>query len=348
MGEKLIPYNLLWLDCIQNNLLSILIGYDKSFSNLPFTFSAEYWKKISIQKFSSDDTYRSLLEQGLFIPKINYHSGILYSFFNFEDKYIDYPELDSIHEIIEDALAQQQYIFIDVDRFFYPVGREANKIHFVHPSFIYGLSHDRKSYEAIEDCISPGIMQYFQTPMDAISHSTKHLLDSDRNVRIRIVSLNKEKINDWKMDFTNSTLLDMMNGLSANKIVYLKHYDLYYQVGISALEEYFDEIEKIIPHLNDRNIFALRTNSYVQIHKRNEMLFKTLHETGIYNHSSLLELSERSNALSAKWEIYKNAIVKSLITKRAIDMPLMKEHLKQIISLEKDIMRVMRNAIFHH
>lgn len=78
--SKLLPYNSLWLDCVKNNLMSILISYNDSLSTLPFAFKSQYWKKLTLQKFDSQETYKSLLEQGLFLPKVVYTNEILYSF----------------------------------------------------------------------------------------------------------------------------------------------------------------------------------------------------------------------------------------------------------------------------
>lgn len=124
------------------------------------------------------------------------------------------------------------------------------------------------NYEAIEDCLSPGRMHYYNINFEVIYRSTKYLIDSGQNVRFMTVSLNEQKVNDYTIDYSKSILLDIRNNIAKDEIVYNGEVDLYYQVGISALEDYFDEFEEITSTLNDESIFALRTTSFIQNHKK--------------------------------------------------------------------------------
>ena len=100
VSTELRPYNDLWLDCIMNNLMAILIHHNPSLKSLPSTFKAEYRKKVLCQKFSSKETYESLLKQGLMLPKVTYNADILYTFFHFEDQFLELADLPSLHGLI--------------------------------------------------------------------------------------------------------------------------------------------------------------------------------------------------------------------------------------------------------
>jgi len=347
---KLLPYNDLWLDCIKNNLMSILISHNNSLSTLPFTFKGEYWKKIIFQKFDSQDTYQSLLEQGLFLPKVTYNTEILYSFFDFTEHILKSSDLENLHELIQNALSQQQFIFLSIDRFFYPTGREANKIHFIHPVFIHNISDINNvphNYEVIEDCLSPGRMHHYNLPFEVIYNSTRYLLESGHNVSFRTVALNKQRVNNYTIKYSQSTLLDLRNIIAADKVVYQRDYDLYYQVGIGALDDYFEEFEEIISTLNDESMFALRTTSFIQNHKKNALFLKYLFNTGIYNNPSILELAQQSSVISNKWEVFKNVTLKNLRMNNSQDIAQQKEYLQKVIVLERESIRNMRLLIKH-
>ncbi|MEK3795305.1 hypothetical protein MKX42_26510 [Paenibacillus sp. FSL R7-0204] len=346
--SKLLPYNSLWLDCVKNNLMSILISYNDSLSTLPFAFKSQYWKKLTLQKFDSQETYKSLLEQGLFLPKVVYTNEILYSFFEITEIDITSSDLDSLNELIRDTLSQQKFIFLSIDRFFYPNGRESNKIHFIHPIFIHNISDMYEldnNYEAIEDCLSPGRMHYYNINFEVIYRSTKYLIDSGQNVRFMTVSLNEQKVNDYTIDYSKSILLDIRNNIAKDEIVYNGEVDLYYQVGISALEDYFDEFEEITSTLNDESIFALRTTSFIQNHKKNESIFNHLYASEGYNNMSILELAEQSRNLSNEWEVFRNSTLKCRLKKNSNDISLLKEYLQRIIFLERESIKNMRFVI---
>lgn len=46
-AHRILPYNDIWLDCVNNNLMSILISHHSSFEKLPLTFKTQYWKNSS-------------------------------------------------------------------------------------------------------------------------------------------------------------------------------------------------------------------------------------------------------------------------------------------------------------
>lgn len=337
------PYNDIWLDCITNNLMSILIAFDSRYRALPSTFKTEYWKKIIFQKFDSEETYRSLLSQGLFLPKVVYDTKNLYSLFDINDKLLELADLNTIHELLQKALSEKKCVFLHIDRFFYPTGREAGKIHFVHPTFIYGYSDQLKCYKLFEDCLSPGKIHNYNISSNVIIESTKHLIEKGYKVRFRTVNLKESATNNYHFNFTDSIVMEIKNSISNNQIVYQNNYDLYYQLGISALDDYITEFEKIIFNCEDTSIFALRTGSFIQNHKKNSSLFISLHEKQMMERTDLLELAKQADELSSCWDIYRSVILKSMITGKHRSE--LKDHLQNIVKLEYEYLKKMRLAI---
>lgn len=329
------PYNEIWLDCIQNNLMSILISYDSIFELLPATMKFEYWKKKKSQQFDSRDTYKSLLKQGLFIPKIIYQTDQIKSFFNIEKRIFQNSKINGIHELICDAFSENKFVFLHVDRFFFSSGRETGKLHFVHPTFLYGYSEEQGTYTAIEDCLSPGHMQSYQIPKEVVTESTKFLLQQGRQVCFSEVTPLENKIKN--NDFGNYDLMleEIKDTISLSEIRYVKEYDLYYQVGLSVLDQYLEEYEEIIGSCEDVSIFSLRTTSFVQNHKKNgHMLLKRMQDKPKYRDTGLIKFAERSLELALEWEIFKNVMIKNMVSGSDKNDRKSKEKLRTIIDLE--------------
>ncbi|WP_017690707.1 hypothetical protein [Paenibacillus sp. PAMC 26794] len=339
VSSNLEPYNGIWLDCFQNNLMSILISYDSNFEMLPATIKFEYWKKNISQKFDSQATYNSLLEQGLFIPKIIYQTDTIEAFFDIQKGIFQNNDVNEIHELICNAFSESKFIFLNVDRFFYPSGREAGKFHFVHPIFLYGYSVEDGTYSAIEDCLSPGQMHTYEIPKEAVIASTKHLLQEGKEVVFRKVTPLEEEIKNYRIDNYNLIVKEIKNKVLLSEVRYVKAHDLYYQVGITALEHYYEEFDEIIGRCEDVSIFALRTTSFVQNHKKNShMLLRTIQDKA--SDIELIQFAEKSLELASEWEIFKNIIFRNMVSGRREKNDLRsRDKLRTIIELEYKLLQ---------
>lgn len=342
--NQILPFNDIWLDCVNNNLMSILISHDTSFEKLPLTFKTQYWKKNINQKFTEDNLER-MLHQGLMLPKVQYNTEELYHYLRFEDRLIEQSDIPFLDEIIQGALDNKQYVFLDVDRFFYSSGREAGKIHFIHPTFIHGKCASGEAFTVIEDCLTPGRMHHFQTPLEIIMESTQYLINSGKNVRFITVSVHEGSIRNFNHDFIDedSFISEMRSNLLDDKVVYLEQYDLYYQLGLKALTDYVEEFEKIVGSLNDTSIFALRSSSFAQNHKKNHKLFKLLEEKS--SHTNLYTaLAEQSLELSHLWEIYRTTGIRMIVSTSDQDRAIAKNkrHLEEIVKKEYNMMQTMK------
>ena len=334
--SDLLPYNELWLDCVKNNLLSILINHDKSFTSWPLTFKTQYWKKLFVQKFPSEEKYEFLLSQGLFLPKVSYVNDQLYSSFHINKKFVQESERNTLHLMIREALQQQLYVFITVDRFYYPSGRESAKTHFDHPVFIHGYSDEENCYLAFEDCLTPGYEHPYQIPYDVIDSSANYFFEQNIDVEFRSVRINPEKISAYQFDITEETLANIFKLATVEEVVYLEHFELSYQVGISSLVHYSDEADDILSNLPDESMFALRANTFIQNHKKNSLLIHHLHSKGKAN-DQLMHLSELINDVRKKWEVFRNSILRKLQANNMTDLTKQKEYLKVIVDAEMNI-----------
>jgi len=326
--------------------MSILISHDSSFEKLPLTFKTQYWKKIIDQKFP-EDNLESLLHQGLMLPKVQYNTEPLYQYLRFEDRLLEQSDIPFLDKMIQGALDKKRYVFLDVDRFFYSSGREAGKIHFIHPTFIHGKCASGDAFTVIEDCLTPGRMHDYQTPLEVMLESTQYLINSGKKVRFITVSVHKGSIRNFNPDFIeqDSFISELRSNLLDDKVVYLEQYGLHYQLGLKALTDYVEEFAEIVGHLNDTSIFALRSTSFAQNHKKNNKLFKFLENNS--SHTNVYkELAKQSVELSNLWEIYRTTIIKTIVSNRDHNQAIVKNkhHLEEIVKKEYNMIQTMKMA----
>ncbi|MGG4551690.1 hypothetical protein [Paenibacillus humicus] len=327
------PYNDFWLDCVANNLMAILIHENESFNSLPINFKAQYWKKIKNQSFSSHETFLSLQKQGLFIPKVIYNNDELYSFFNINKLIIEPNNHNNVHSLIKEALSRGQFIFVQMDRFFYKSGRESGKIHLVHPTFIYDCDDDERNYIGFEDCISPGKMHPYKIPFDVIDLSIQHFRENNKNIELQTFSLKTEMLENYHFNLSNHR--EIIDQYCINNVIYHQEFDLYYQVGISSLYEYAEEMEELLLNLTEPGIFLLRMNSFIHNHKRNKLLINFLYSNKKIAKNIFNEIMDNLNALTISWTIHKNFSLKRLQTNNKDNSIELKNNLSNIIGLEE-------------
>ncbi|MFD2878415.1 hypothetical protein ACFTAO_24080 [Paenibacillus rhizoplanae] len=123
-----------------------------------------------------------MLHQGLMLPKVQYDTEQLYHYLRFEDQLLEQSDIPFLDVIIQSALDKKKYVFLDVDRFLFQWKRIRKKIHFIHPTFIHGKCASGDAYTVIEDCLSPGRMHDYQTPLEVIMESTQYLIKSGKKL----------------------------------------------------------------------------------------------------------------------------------------------------------------------
>lgn len=126
--------------------------------------------------------------------------------------YLDYETLtpdknDPVHQIIKDCLHSGFYLFVNVDRFYYPSGVDAGKNHLKHPAFIYGYNDGENAYLLIEDCIQPSKMENYMLPYDYFDEA---IAAADSGTGTYNIVLVRSK--DQEQRFFSSYTKDQMRG----------------------------------------------------------------------------------------------------------------------------------------
>jgi len=328
---ELVPYNGFWIGCIQNNLISILLKESELFNLLPLTIQGQYLKKLTTQFSPNDNNYHSYLRQGLFLPKVEYQTDELYSFFNMDVTIIDESLSGLVHELVKEALTNNQYVFLDVNRFFYPSGRESNKIHFGHPAFIYNINETDKYYYAFDDCLTPGHMHPYSIPFDAVESSVHYLHSRNREIRLVKVKADEKKINSFKPEFNHFS--DFACLLHKDDIII--QYNQKYQLGISCLDLYEEQLEELIHHLDENSLFALRTSNFIQYHQRNISILNLFNSMKKIDERDYHYLTAQYEELKDSWKLFKNKILKDIVLNNKHDYESLKKTMQSIIYTER-------------
>lgn len=186
-------------------------------------------------------------------------------------------------------------------------------------------------------------MHDYQTPLEVIMESTRYLLTSGRKVRFIMVSVHEGSIRNFNHEFSvqDSFISELRNNLLDDKVVFLEQYGLHYQLGLQALTDYVEEFEELVGHLNETSIFALRSSSFAQNHKKNNRLFKLLEDQS--SHTNLYKkLAEQSMELSHLWEIYRTTVIKMIVSNHVHDQAIVK--LEEIVKKEYNMVQTMKMA----
>ncbi|WP_434752088.1 hypothetical protein [Paenibacillus amylolyticus] len=299
--EKIRPYNDMWLDCVSNNLVAMLINENESYADLSCYMDSMYLKKVYQQSYSSEDIQGELLAEGLYYPKIEYSLELLGELIDTREEEFDSLD-DDVHGCIKSALGEDCFVFVSVDRYFYPSGLNANKSHLYHPTFIYGYDYENQCYKALEDCMVMGRIDYFRIPYGSIDASCKFLLNEGKKIRLGIC-----KVKDTAKEFTQRLqlpkLAESLERHLAGGQVYNKEYDLFYDSGMDALLTYTKEFNYLFSNLKVGHLFSNRALSYCQVHMRNQKIAQIIQESYCLD---MAQIKHGYSALYEMWRLFKN------------------------------------------
>jgi hypothetical protein len=342
---KVEPYNGIWLNCIYNNLIAILNTHNPTFEAMAFTLPRNYTLCKPIQPeipmiFNEVGSQR-VLEVKIELPNIH-------EWFEFKD--VAWWTYKSVDDAIREHLKMGYYLFVDLDRYYFPGGVEYLERSFVHPSFFYGFNDDTQSYTVIEDCITPRIMEVYELPYDILRDAFQQTLQNKKGgnsptgspTGIRGVRLVSQDDYEYKLEtqLIVQNLNRILNGSEKQQVdPYLDKY-----FGVECISEYANTITEVFPKITLKNLrihFPLAAFP-LDFQKGNLGLIETLvkHKLLSINKSQLITpLYEK---LATLWEVYRNLIYKYIHIKQSgliIDelayFEKVKIHLIETYNLEK-------------
>lgn len=302
------PYNDYWFDCVNNNLYGMIISKNKSYGTAQFYLEVNYYKKVIEQQFDTEETKKSLLFNGAFLPKVHYTFDLLknaidFKMFRFEGS----ESANQIIDFIKSNLCEDLFVFVELDRFFYPTGTQAGKTSLIHPGFIYGFDDDKKIFYLLEDCIYPGTLDYYELPYTSAKKSFEHFIENTKGITLSACRV-KENLDHLFSDedfLFNRIKLNATN-LITGPTIYQQSCDLYYHTGLSCLDQFLEEFTFLLENLEDISMYMLRMTTFIQVHKKNIEFIAYLHQRKLISKTAFEELCMDYNELVHEWSSFKN------------------------------------------
>ncbi|WP_438431728.1 hypothetical protein [Gorillibacterium sp. sgz500922] len=303
------PFNGIWLNCVNNNLISMMLNVDPSFKEIMFYMQVKYFKCKFDQEFASDEAKVRMVAEGNMTPYVNYFSDMMYQFFDYKKESFKSNDFSGLQDCLKAAIREGSYVFLEIDRFFYPNGREAGNFHMVHPVFIHGYNDREEVFYAIEDCLNPGVMEHYVLPYSSVKQSLEYFIGQGEEMSAGLCKPRaKEAFEGFFQDKTIPLLeaKKMAADLLANEIIYLENYDLYCDTGLSSLDLFHNELELLMNKMQERSMFALRMLSFQQVHKRNQDLLEYFEAHKLVDPKESRKLRQRYQEIQQEWGFFKN------------------------------------------
>ncbi|GFN30892.1 hypothetical protein [Paenibacillus xylaniclasticus] len=346
--KQIIPYNDIWLDCVSNNLLAMLIQMDESYRNAPLMMGIKYCKTVTDQEYSSEEARLRMLSEGYLFPYINYSSSFIEGFVMHSP--FSFTTYEGLLDFIKSNLEAGSKIFLVIDRLFYPTGRESGKTSMVHPVFIFNFNDESQCFHAIEDCITPGYMDYYDIPYTSIQKSCQSFLEQGKPITGNICRPLETPLSDG-LSLAKAQALNMVNHILEDTICHDSKYDLTYYMGLNGLTKFHEEMELLFRHLEDDFIFKSFIMRFPQLHARNKKLIQLLYNGEYLDQAEADKLTHQYQALQSQWELYKKRSYFMLENKNAsynTDKNIIRklsDRMKNIIELEQNTAEMFRSFL---
>ncbi|OIB04957.1 hypothetical protein AK95_15220 [Paenibacillus sp. LC231] len=162
------PFTDVWLDCRTNNLIAMLVEANPVFRQLPYLISGYFYNKHHDVRL---------------FDKHMFNMEFMFPFEAFIDTtVVTVSNQQEAHEAIREGLEEGDYLFVNLDRYYYPTGYDSNQIHRIHPAFIYDFSDTEQTYMLLEDCIEIGKIDVYRLAFSDFDHAL--VLDSQAKAQI--------------------------------------------------------------------------------------------------------------------------------------------------------------------
>ncbi|WP_342479066.1 hypothetical protein NYE24_15790 [Paenibacillus sp. FSL H7-0350] len=338
------PYNDLWLDCIKNNLISMLMCTDEKFKDIIFHAEVTYHNKIIDQKFNYDGEEEKFYVEGFFTPKVMFFMDFLDQLF--EKKELSFNEYNPmfLYDFIKKAINDGYGVFLKIDRFFYFDGREAGKYHMEHPVFIYGYDPSPQIFKTIEDCRIPGTMQYYDLPYSVIKASCEDFISHGKNIEVVLYKPNNNFDLMGKREVSLLQAKKMCNNLLTHGGLG-SEYNLLYEIGLAGIKTYGKNFVDLFSKIEEFGVFKTRVAQFQQFHIRNVNLIKLLNEYGYINDQDSKDLCNRYEQIRSLWGSFKQKSYQIIARKKLnICTSIMKDELISLSMIIGEIVKYESEA----
>lgn len=302
-------------------MLSILMSANRMLGYLPAISSAHYAKRSLISNMALEEHYTEYKKNGWLTLQTHFNldKNKLDDLLAFETFYVKEDPLKTIKELINKGY----YIYMEVDRYYFPGGVEYLKTHLYHRTLIYGYDDNDKSLFLLEDCVRLGYTDHYILSYEDFNKVTLEAFDhSEGSIELLCCKV-KSVVEDLSVITSNveSRIINNLQHYLTNQIV--EHDDIYYDTyGIITILEYADSIHNIVPFIEDYPILQAVSKMPIDLQKRNLLTISLLDELGKLNNDKTAKLTLLYKEILRDWELFRNLIYIYLEKKKKNDINL--------------------------
>ncbi len=312
-----VPFDEEWLDCVQNNLISVLMTADERFRNTPCAAARRYGMYLPPEGGSTLAERRMprILEDGDMILQVKNIDNFSHMFVK---KDVPVSPGVPIADVLIDRLNRGEYLFVYVDRYYYPSGNDAGRNHLLHPAFVHGYDTDKQVFHLIEDCVNVGKMERYELPFDDLRRAcfaananhvtTVRLRDDipvswDRYFGERLVRDNLELLLKEETEL-NDVIWKNQRALLDEKGLRLRY-------GLSCIGIYAERIGSLLPPMSNRRLERLKVDLRMPhlFRKATVGLPRLLREATNVPDERIEHLAAQYEAMAERWGIVTSKIL---------------------------------------
>ncbi|NRR24826.1 hypothetical protein [Brevibacillus sp. MS2.2] len=306
------PFNGTWINCVNNNLISILMNHDKNFEYTPCLAETKY-QLHSLEEDARDETTENKSqahEDGMLLLDV-VRVLDLSSVLDFQT--YSFAKEESGHPAIKEFLRNGYYVFVDLDRFYYPSGVDSEKQHIVHPAFLYGYNEETKSYLLIEDCMQPSKMEKYMLPYDCFDRA----FASAQAPSLLAARIKEQEEQQFFSRCTKELIKGNLHSLLLEertqiKGIHSENSPIYTAYGLSVIQRFADSIEQRLLGISlpnfQRKAVAIKNPYFFR--KSTIHLPLILYKNNWVNETAFDQLTSEYKKLCHDWELYGNTLIK--------------------------------------
>jgi hypothetical protein len=316
------------MDCLSNNLINLLITEDESNKALPYLMRNEYFMtpiKGTYPNMKFDEWH---LKSGSSCIQVSFAPppyGELIDKFERVDFKLHHDE-DVIGRV-EECLKEGYYVFVTVDRFYFPSTLDYKKKHLIHPTLIYGFNSSKNEFYLVDDVIKNGKHDKYVLSYASFLESTGSVKETGE-IELGAVRVKKPIM---VHDFEEQIILDNLRSILELKIVPDQKYDKDWIYGIELLLEYSKIMEDVLPIAEDPMRCIFLANQAYQVQFKNLELVNILIDRKRLPDDQLRLHYEK---ICLKWKSYKYYMILFFEKQKAFDIRKMSEILESAHAME--------------
>lgn len=292
------PFQDYWIDCINNNLLSVLLSHNPPITEKALLSPGNFYLK----DFKAGYSQRKQFEETGKHLGLDFHSKLdILPWFVKESLPLT---KNDIHKTIYEYLMKDYYSFVPVDRFYFPECFDFEKKHSEHRVFVYGMDVENEIYYILDDYRQQLFLEKYEISFADFERSI--LSKSYEYDSITCVKYREGSSEEFDQDDVNLLVSNLKTFLSENKVEPRESYNYHY--GISCIERFANEyLIGYFTNLKDTELFQHHLYKIMEHHKKNILLIDYLHKKNVITDSDFTELTEIYSQLKNQWEVLKNS-----------------------------------------